>query len=271
VPDSSIGMSARDGAIPTDWLRPDWVAPGVGALMTTRQGGVSHPPFDSFNVRAGVGDDPAAVACNLSRLEKAIGARPVLLNQVHGASVVLLTVAELAAGAPVHTADACVTTEPGIACTAQVADCLPVLFAAPLGRAVGAAHAGWRGLAGGVLESALAEVCRAAHCEPAQVQAWLGACIGPTRFEVGADVLEAFGAPAAAGRPLAHFKPGSAGKWWADLPGLARQRLLAAGVREISGGRWCTAVDASRFFSYRRDGVTGRMVAAVWIDGAARH
>lgn len=250
--------------MPAEWLVPDWCAPGVGAVMTTRHGGVSRAPFDSFNVRAAVGDDPAAVAQNQRLLQQAIGAQPVYLHQVHGAAVVRLTAADLAPDAPVQTADASVTTEPGIACTAQVADCLPVLFAAPQGRAVGAAHAGWRGLAAGVLEAALAEVCGAAGCEPAEVRVWLGACIGPAQFEVGADVLEAFGASPLDEAPR-HFAPKSPGKWWADLPGLARARLQRAGVRELSGGRWCTASDASRFFSFRRDRVTGRMVAAVWI------
>ena len=129
------------------------------------------------------------------------------------------------------------------------------------GRAVGAAHAGWRGLAGGVLEACLAEVCRAAGCRPGQVSAWLGACIGPQAFEVGEEVRVAFGPSAGA-----HFRPGIApGKWWADLPALARLRLSEAGVRQVSGGAWCTHSDASRFFSFRRDRVTGRHAASIWI------
>ena len=174
--------------------------------------------------------------------------------------VVRLSIADVRPDAPVHEADGSVTTEPGIACTSQVADCLPVLFAAPGG--VGAAHAGWRGLAAGVLEATLQALCAAAACEPAQVQAWLGACIGPRRFEVGADVLQAFGVDPAGQSP--HFRRHAAGKWLADLPALARDRLRSAGVRDLSGGRWCTVEDASRFFSYRRDRVTGRMVAAIW-------
>jgi YfiH family protein len=250
-----------------DWLTPAWHAANVGALMTTRQGGVSAAPFDSFNVRAAVGDDARAVARNQRLLEQAIGARPVFLNQVHGAAVVHLTAADAQAGAAVHTADAGVTIEAGVACTVQVADCLPVLFAAPLGRAVGAAHAGWRGLALGVLEATLAAVCEAAHCEPGEVQAWLGACIGPAHFQVGPDVLEAFGVPASTPqRSSPRFIAGSPGKWLADLPALARDRLHAAGVRAVSGGDWCTVADASRFFSFRRDRVTGRMAAAVWIE-----
>jgi YfiH family protein len=245
-----------------DWLRPDWDAPGVGALMTTRAGGVSTGPFESMNVRGGLGDDPVAVMQNQAIFAAAIGARPVWLNQVHGAAVVRLTGDSLGS---VPTADASVCAEPGIACTVQVADCLPVLFAAPRARAVGGAHAGWRGLAGGVLEATLAELCASANCEPPEVQAWLGPCIGPRQFEVGADVLQAFGAdPARGDQPF--FSAHSAGKWMADLAGLARERLRRAGVSRLSGGTWCTVEDASRFFSFRRDRSTGRMVAAVWLD-----
>ncbi|MGD9833690.1 MAG: peptidoglycan editing factor PgeF [Piscinibacter sp.] len=245
-----------------DWLRPDWDAPGVGGLMTTRAGGVSTGPFESMNVRGGLGDDPVAVLQNQAIFAAAIGARPVWLNQVHGATVVRLTSDALGT---VPTADASVCAEPGIACTVQVADCLPVLFAAPRARAVGGAHAGWRGLAGGVLEATLAELCAVAGCEPAEVQAWLGPCIGPRQFEVGADVLRAFGVdPQQGDQPF--FAAHTAGKWMADLAGLARERLRRAGVSRLSGGTWCTVEEASRFFSFRRDRSTGRMVAAIWLD-----
>jgi YfiH family protein len=248
-----------------EWLGPDWTVPGVGALMTTRAGGVSTAPFDGLNLRDGLGDDPAAVSRNRSIVVQALGgAMPVYLNQVHGRRVVRVTEADARSGAAVHEADGSVTTEPGIACTAQVADCLPVLFAAPGGLAVGAAHAGWRGLAAGVLEATLNAVCEAAACEPHEVRVWLGACIGPTRFEVGPDVLQAFDAAPDSPR----FRPHVPGKWWADLPGLARERLQAAGTLAISGGSWCTASDPSRFFSFRRDRVTGRMAAFVWIESA---
>jgi polyphenol oxidase len=254
----------RESAHP-DWLLPQWGAQGVGALMTTRAGGVSAAPFDSLNLRDGPGDDRANVAHNQRLLAEAIGSTPVYLNQVHGAAIVRLTSADLQRGAPTHTADASVTTEPGIACAVQVADCLPVLFAAPGARAVGAAHAGWRGLSLGVLEAALRAVCDAAGCEPAQVQAWLGDCIGPQRFEVGPDVLEAFGvSPGGAGSP--RFEAQGQGKWLADLPSLARDRLHAAGARSITGGTWCTVSEPSRFFSFRRDRLTGRMAAVVWIE-----
>lgn len=237
--------------------------------MTTRRGGVSTGVFASMNLRDGLGDDAVAVAQNRALLASAMGAPPIRLNQVHGARVVRLTVADTVPDAPQHDADACFTTEHGVACSIQVADCLPVLFAAP--GAVAAAHAGWRGLAAGVLESTLAALCEACDCAPDQVAAWLGPCIGPRRFEVGADVLQAFGISAATDSTstvtsqAARFAPTTAGKWLADLPGLARDRLSARGVQDVSGGIWCTASDASRFFSFRRDGVTGRMVAAVWL------
>ena len=252
-----------------DWLRPQWRLPGVQALMTTRRGGYSAAPFDSMNLRDGQGDDAVAVAQNQARLRAVVGAPMVLLNQVHGARVVRLTAADADPSAPRHDADACVTTERGVVCSIQVADCLPVLFAAP--GAVAAAHAGWRGLAAGVLEATLASLCSASACEPDQVEVWLGPCIGPRRFEVGADVVQALAGDSRttqqaseAALQASRFVPLKADKWLADLPGLARDRLSACGVTAVSGGAWCTASDASRFFSFRRDGVTGRMVAAIW-------
>jgi YfiH family protein len=245
------------------WLRPEAAWPGAQAWMTTRPGGVSRAPFDSLNLGGHVGDEPSAVAKNARRVAEACGITPVWLAQVHGTRVVRLTAADGAPGAAVHRADASITTEPGLACAVLVADCLPVLFAAPGGRAVGAAHAGWRGLAGGVLEATVAAVCAAGDCEPRELTAWLGACIGPENFEVGADVLQAFGALPGATGP--RFIPGAPGKWLADLPGLANDCLRGAGLADISGGTWCTVRDPSRFFSYRRDRVTGRMAALVWI------
>ncbi len=249
------------------WLPATGLPPEVGGLMSTRRGGVSRAPFDSLNLRpAGLrgdgGDEPAAIHENQRRFAGWLeGAQPVFLEQVHGARVVRLTRAHLAPGRAFEQADASVTTERGIACTVLVADCLPVLLAAPGGRAVAAAHAGWRGLAGGVVEAALAALCEAADCAAGEVRAWLGACIGPQAFEVGPDVRDAFG-PAAA----AHFRPtGTPGKWWADLPALARGRLQRAGVTAVEGGAWCTHADATRFYSFRRDRVTGRHAAAIWI------
>ncbi len=252
-----------------DWLRPEGLPRQVGAAMSTRHGGVSGAPWTSLNLGGAVGDDAGAVAQNRLTFAQAIKAAPVFLRQVHGARVVRLGAAGVPpiGGLP-HEADACLSSEPGVACTVLVADCLPLLFAAPEGRAVAAAHAGWRGLAGGVMEATLAALCDAASCEPGAVQVWLGACIGPRQFEVGADVLEAFGADPAQ-TDLRRFVPRGgerAGKWLANLPQLARDRLQAAGVRRVSGGEWCTVELASRFFSYRRDGVTGRMAAAIWIE-----
>jgi len=239
----------------------------VGGLMSTRLGGVSIPPFDSLNLRPAAlrgdaVDQPAAIHENQRRFAAWLGgAQPVYLNQVHGTRVVRLARSDLLPSAGFPEADASVTSEPGIACTVLVADCLPVLLAAPHGRAVGAAHAGWRGLSAGVVEASLLALCEASGCDPAEVSAWLGACIGPAAFEVGDDVREAFGSGGACA-----FRPGvRPGKWWADLPALARQRLSAAGVRRITGGAWCTHGDPSRFYSFRRDKVTGRHAAAVWI------
>jgi len=254
-------VAAACGA--ADWIVPDGLPPEAGALMTTRAGGVSAPPFDSLNLGERVGDDPAAVAANRARFAAAIGGLPVWLHQVHGTRVVAVSAADARAGTPIE-ADASVTAERGVACVVQVADCLPVLLAAPGGRAVAAAHAGWRGLAGGVLEAALAALCERGGCAPGEVSVWLGPCIGPRRFEVGADVVEAFG-PGAAAR-FAASAEGADGRprWLADLPGLARDRLTAAGVRRVSGGAWCTVEDSARFFSFRRDRSTGRLAAAIW-------
>lgn len=248
------------------WLQPAGFAAQVGALMTTRDGGVSVAPWDSMNLGDAVGDDADAFAHNRRRFARVTGALPVFLRQVHGVRVATITRADAAVGAPHLQADASVTVEPGVACTVLVADCLPVLMSAPEGRAVAAAHAGWRGLAAGVVEGALHAVCEAASCEPGDVTCWLGACIGPRQFEVGADVLQAFGGDAASGgRFVARDVPGGAApKWLADLPGLARDRLRAAGVRRVGGGAWCTLEDRARFFSFRRDGLTGRMAAAIW-------
>lgn len=244
-----------------DWLRPSFTVPGVAALMTTRRGGFSAAPFDSMNVRDGLGDDPGAVERNRAVLERAIGVPPVHLNQVHGRGVVRLHRTDAQRVASPHEADASFTTESAVACAVQVADCLPVLFAAP--GAVAAAHAGWRGLAAGVLEATVDSLCGAAGCEPQAVQAWLGPCIGPRQFEVGDDVRRAFGGDQ--GIDALRFAPLGAGKWLANLPLLATDRLRECGVISISGGSWCTVEDASRFFSFRRDRITGRMVAAIWL------
>jgi YfiH family protein len=261
--------------------RLEWPAPpGVHALFTTRSGGVSRAPFDTLNLGDHVGDDPQAVAVNRSSLAMALQARPVFLQQVHGTEVVRLD-----AHTPDGTlADACLSTEPGLACAVMVADCLPVLFTDTQGSQVAAAHAGWRGLAGpaglGVLETTFdAMVAQVQQQSPhrsrqavaADILVWLGPCIGPTAFEVGSEVRATFLAtdPAAA----ICFTALPAGKWLADLAALARLRLQALGIQRVYGNdssaRWCTVGQASDFFSHRRDafrlGSTGRMAACVWL------
>lgn len=258
-----------DRLAPDAFFRPLHWPSGTGALMTTRVGGVSVAPFDSLNLRALTNDplDHIGVAENRRRFATTLGAAPVFLDQVHGARVVRLTPAHTRPDAATETADASITTVTGIACTVLVADCLPVLFATRDGRAVGAAHAGWRGLAGGVLEATVDAIRAAVPVAAGDIVAWLGASIGAQRFEVGADVLAAFHAAEAC-----HFvqAPAHDGvpKWLADLPGLAAARLRRLGLTEVSGCGLCTVSDASRFFSYRRDRVTGRLAAAAWIDVA---
>lgn len=252
------GSSAVSGP---DLILPDWpVAPGVRAAFTLRSRGVSRPPFDTFNVAAHVGDEPGAVAENRARLRSRLGlpAEPAWLEQVHGQRVV-----DLDSGTPESPgpADAAVSRTPGRVCVIQVADCMPVLFAAADGSVVGAAHAGWRGLAGGVLEATV----RAMRAPPAQLLAWLGPAIGQAHFEVGEEVRAAFLAadPGAA----AAFASNPRGRWQCDLYALARRRLAALGVSSVHGGGWCTYADDRRFFSYRRDGRCGRMAALIWRAG----
>ena len=245
-----------------DWLRPQWPAPAnVRAVCTTRAGGASLAPFDRFNLGERVGDDPQRVAAHRLQLGASLGARPVFLHQVHGFEVIAART-DTPDGLQ---ADGAQTRHSGLACTAQVADCLPVLLCNRAGEQVAALHAGWRGLAGaggaGVVERGVA----AMDAAPGELLAWLGPCIGPQAFEVGDDVRQAFVAvdPAAA----ACFKALRPGKWLADLPALARQRLRAAGVQAIYGNdgtsAWCTVSQPARFFSFRRDGVCGRMAAAI--------
>ena len=254
-------------------LRPDWPAPaGVGAAMSLRGGGVSLGEggrYASLNLGVAVGDEATAVAENRARFAAALGAQPVWLRQVHGSRVL-----RLHAGGdttPDEPADAAWTSDAGVACTVQVADCLPVLFSLRDGSAVAAAHAGWRGLVGGVLEATVQALSRGAgdgrSVAPSEVVAWLGPCIGPREFEVGADVLRAFGedpdtpdARCFAYRARADGAP----RWLANLPRLARARLEAIGLTSITEAGACTVEDRSAFFSFRRDGVTGRLAAAVW-------
>lgn len=278
-----------------DWLRPDWPAPAhVHALCTTRAGGVSVAPFDRLNLGDHVGDDPAAVQANRRVLQAVLdaatpGAQAVFLQQVHGTQVLHLQGGTL----PGACADACATAAPRLACTIMVADCLPVLFTNRQGSAVAAAHAGWRGLAGvgdahglGVLESVFKDFSALALMEKAPVaikkeafaeqaadtMAWLGPCIGPQAFEVGAEVRAAFCAHDAAAAQ--HFVPHGPGKYLADLAALARQRLRALGIAQVYGNdstpAWCTFSNPSRFFSHRRDsaalGGSGRFAVCIWRD-----
>jgi polyphenol oxidase len=255
-------MVASSDPLPV--LRPDWHAPaGVSGLVSTREGGVSQGAWASLNVSMAVGDDALAVAENRRRVVHALGAPIVWMNLVHGARVARVGHADLSRPRPV--ADAAWTDEAGVACAVTAADCLPVLFCTTDGRAVAVAHAGWRGLAAGVLENTVAALVTGTGCSPGDVQAWLGPCIGAEAFEVGGDVLEAF---ACHGHPAERFvarpRPDGQTRWLADLPNLARDRLRAAGVGRLSGRAPCTVSDASRYFSYRRDRVSGRMVAAIW-------
>lgn len=264
-----------------DWLIPDWPAPaGVRAVFTTRAGGMSPVPYDSLNLGDHVGDLPAHVAANRDVLRQAAGSHPVFLQQVHGSEVLVLH----ANATDGQKADACVTDRAGIACTIMVADCLPVLLASEDGLVVAAAHAGWRGLAGspaglqGVLESVYESFRALAQQRRAQAAiktiAWLGPCIGPSAFEVGAEVKAAFETVQPEAGRL--FVPVSTGKYLADLPALARLRLKAMGITQVYGNdgsdAWCTVRNPSRFFSHRRDagptgngfGTTGRMAACIW-------
>ena len=252
------------------WRHPDWPVPSVRAVCTTRWGGESQPPYNGFNLGDHVGDRPEAVAANRRQLAQDLGVRPVFLQQVHGWHV-----AQLHKGIPDATeADACWTSETDVACTIMVADCLPVLFTDPEGQVVGAAHAGWRGLAGeqgvGVLENTVAALRAqlSALRRPETLWAWLGPCIGPSRFEVGAEVRAAFvNTHADAARAFVQHAE-QPGKYWADLAGLARQRLQMLGVVDLwgndSSAKWCTVLNTDLFFSHRRDRVSGRLAAAIW-------
>ena len=251
-----------------DWLVPDWPVPStVRALCTTRAGGVSQPPYESMNLGAFVGDVPQALGSNVQRLKQALGARPVMLKQVHGTRLLGLEVQT----PDYQEADGSYTGQRGLACTVGIADCLPILLChVAQGQAtqVGALHAGWRGLAGtpsaGVVEAFFASQAATGR-PPAQWLAWLGPCIGPQAFEVGPEVRAAF----MAFSPLAAqaFAPLAEGKFLADLALLARQRLGTSGVQAVFGNNgspaWCTVGNPSRFFSYRRDKVTGRQVASI--------
>ncbi len=252
-----------------DWGAPDWVR----AFSTTRGGGLSSGPWGladgasgGLNLGMGCGDDPAAVAANRARLRRFLPSAPVWLRQVHGCDVLHVERSPDGDCVP-PVADAMVSDRPACVLAIQTADCLPVLFADSRRRVVGAAHAGWRGLAGGVLEATV-ESMLALGASPASLHAWIGPGIGPDAFEVGDDVRQAFVGrdPGAA----VHFRPraGMPGKWLADLPSLAMHRLVAAGVSAIVPSGLCTVADPARFYSYRRDGQCGRMASLIWLAPA---
>jgi YfiH family protein len=261
-------MSAASDSEGVQILTPEWPAPPqVRAAFTLRSGGVSAAPFDSLNLGAHVGDEAAAVAENRRRVRARLSLpeEPAWLEQVHGAEVVDLDAAAPVVGPTRHApaagipaADAAVSRRAGRVCVVQVADCLPVLLAARDGSAVAAAHAGWRGLAAGVLEATVKRLA----ADPRDLLAWLGPGIGAAHFEVGAEVRQAFLAPDAGAADA--FAANKRGRWQCDLAGLARRRLATLGIGAVFGGRSCTYSDASRFFSYRRDGRCGRMAALIW-------
>jgi YfiH family protein len=261
--------------LPSDWLLPQWPVPAnVRAVCTTRAGGVSINAYDNMNLGFHVGDDPMKVQHNRTLLESVLGVRPVFLDQIHGTRILELTV-QTGDGLQ---ADGVLTHTQGVACTVMVADCLPILLCAVKGGqavAVSALHAGWRSLLGfegrGVVEAVYERFMPLGLTGKAQqaieLIAWLGPCIGPQAFEVGDEVRSAFvaNAPQAAAR----FAPLASGKWHADLPGLARQRLAKHGITSVYGNDgtapWCTVTNRLRFFSHRRDRVSGRQAACIWL------
>jgi len=245
------------------WITPDWpAASAVRALSTLRGGGVSEKCYESLNLGGHVGDAPAAVAENRLRLRGAarLPAEPTWLSQVHGARVVDLDALDEAGKPP--EGDAALTRRPGRVCAILAADCLPILLAADSGAAVAAAHAGWRGLARGVIEAAVQAL---AH-EPQSLLAWLGPAIGPRHFEVGGEVRDLLLADDPEAR--ASFAPTARGRYLADLPALARRRLARLGVQRIYGGGECTFSQADKYFSHRRDGTTGRQATLIWLENA---
>lgn len=242
-----------------NFIIPDWPAPtGVHALVTTRQGGTSTGPWVSFNLASHVGDDATAVTANRAQLRQSLPSEPPWLTQVHG--TLCVDAAQVRSGIE---ADASFTRQRGVVCAVLTADCLPVLLCDDQASVVAAVHAGWRGLADGVIEASVA----AMQTTGEQLMAWLGPAIGPTAFEVGADVRDAF---------LAHdmqaaqaFTSIAADKWLCDIYLLARQRLQALNIRRITSTEfsdYCTVRDIDRFYSFRRDGVTGRMASCIWLE-----
>jgi len=276
LPEQDSKLDTAQDTIPSDWIVPDWPAPAnVRAVFTTRAGGVSQGPQATFNLGYKADDDPEAVRTNRALLATRTGVPSAWVAQVHGPRVVDAQAAfdAVSAGEPLQ-ADASATDAIGLASTIMVADCLPVLLCDAQGRAVAAAHAGWRGLCAGVIEQTVqalrARLPKSGANDDTQVIAWLGPCIGPTAFEVGPEVREAFleaATPQERDATSAAFVPHGdpeVGKSLADLCALARLRLAREGVTSVSGGTWCTVGDPARFYSYRRDRTTGRMAALVW-------
>lgn len=237
-----------------NWIKADWPAPGfIKAGTTTRQGGASHAPYESFNLATHVGDDPAAVMKN--RAELSLPADPQWLEQVHSTEAVLLPSKQ-----HVLKADASFTTSKNIVCAVMTADCLPLLITDQDGSCVAAIHAGWRGLCNGIVEATINKLPVAAE----QLLVWLGPAIGPDVYEVGQEVYDAFTSDNEEARQA--FVPASEGHWLFDIYRLARMRLIKLGVMQIFGGDHCTFTEKEHFFSYRRDGITGRMASLIWID-----
>lgn len=239
----------------TDLLIPDWPAPpNVHGLQTTRIGGVSRAPYDSLNLGAHVGDTPLNVAANRQLLSPFVPSEPVWLNQVHST----LTIDAETAGCAPPDADASYTKQRNVVCATMTADCLPLLFCNQAGTEVAAVHAGWKGLLDGVIESALDRM----QSKPSEILAWLGPAIGPQAFEVGSEVRDAFIKKLSQAETA--FKPYGE-KWLGDMFMLARQRLAERGVTQVYGGGICTYSNPERFFSFRRDNVTGRMATLIWL------
>ena len=233
---------------------PDWpAAANVKALQTTRAGGISSAPYDSFNLGDHVGDAPLAVERNRILLNTLLPSEPVWLEQAHGTLVANADVANC-----LPQADACIARHRAVVCVVMTADCLPVLLCDKQGSVVGAAHAGWKGLAAGVIEATM----QAMNVAPQNLMAWLGPAISQDAFEVGDEVRAAF--IAAQPQALSAFIPGQHSKWFADIYALARLRLNALGITQIYGGNYCTYREREHFFSYRRDGATGRMGTFIW-------
>jgi YfiH family protein len=245
-------------------IRPDWPAPArVQAISTTRAGGISRAPYASLNLGTHVGDDTASVAANRAELCRHAGLinTPGWLDQVHGTLVADFDAADPDRHRVPPTADAAITMQPGRVCVIMTADCLPILLTDREGGAVAAVHGGWRGLAGGIIEASIVAFA-ARDIAADSLLAWLGPAIGPAAYEVGPDVAEQLNTE----RDTTALTPGREGHWQLDLYRLARTRLAACGVEAVYGGGECTWSDSARYFSYRRDGVTGRQASLIWID-----